>query len=160
VLQKYKHVNFVFAGRDLFRYMELKILPFIDKNRLQKRFFYLGALDLPHVRAVLKNTDIFLIPSLWENCPYSCIEAMAAGRAIVSSDCGGMPELIRDGENGLLAKSGDAASFIATLERAIEDRALRERLGAAARREVEARLTDVTIAGRAVDLYRRTLAAT
>lgn len=153
VMRKYPHVHFVFAGNDLFGYMKREIQPFIDKNKLQKRFHYLGQLDLPSVRAILKQIDIFLIPSLWENCPYSCIEAMTAGRAIVSSDCGGMPELIQHEENGLLAENDSSSSFVAALERMVEDAALRERLGQAARRTVESRLTDVGIAERAVALY-------
>lgn len=153
MMKKYEHVNFVFAGQDLFGFMEKQILPFIQENDLQDRFFYLGKLDLPSVRAILKSIDIFLIPSLWENCPYSCIEAMTAGRAIVSSDCGGMPELIEDGVNGLIAKNDDAQSFIGQLERAVEDSDLRDRLGAEARKTVEARLTDVAIAERAAKLY-------
>ena len=157
VLKKYPHAHFALAGRDLFGYMEKKIQPFIAAQGLTPRFHYLGGLDLPSVRAVLKAVDIFLIPSLWENCPYSCIEAMTAGRAIVSSDCGGMPELITHRENGLLARSGDSTSFIAALSEAVEDAALRERLGAAARRTVESRLTDVAIAARAVEVYQRAL---
>lgn len=153
-LQKYPNVAFAFAGRDLFGYMEKKILPFIRDHQLQSRFFYLGQLDLPAVRAVLKHSDIFLIPSLWENCPYSCIEAMTAGKAIVSSDCGGMPELIDDHRTGVLARNGDPASFIQALEEMIEDQTLRQRCGAAARAEVEKRLTDVAIAARTVQIYQ------
>lgn len=155
VMKKYSHVNFVFAGNDLFGFMEREIQPFIDENGLQDRFRYVGQLDLPSVRAILKVSDIFLIPSLWENCPYSCIEAMTASRAIVSSDCGGMPELIQHDQNGVLAKNDDAPSFIAALERMIEDEALRERLGNAARRTVEERLTDTGIAQKALEIYQQ-----
>ena len=153
-LARYSDIAFVFAGRDLFGYMEKRILPWVKDNQLQSRFFYLGQLDLPAVRAVLKQSAIFLIPSLWENCPYSCIEAMTAGRAIVSSDCGGMPELIEDHRTGLLAKNGDPASFVRALEEMIEDDRLRERCGGAARAEVEKRLTDVAIARRSVEVYQ------
>lgn len=153
-LAKYPDIAFVFAGRDLFGWMEKKILPWVRDRQLQSRFFYLGQLGLPEVRACLKASSIFLIPSLWENCPYSCLEAMTAARAIVSSDCGGMPELIEDGRTGVLAKNGDPASFVSALTRMIEDRQLRERCGAAARAEVEKRLTDVAIAQRSVDVYR------
>lgn len=153
-LAKYQDIAFVFAGRDLFGYMEKRILPWVKDNQLQSRFFYLGQLQLPEVRACLKKSSIFLIPSLWENCPYSCLEAMTAGRAIVSSDCGGMPELIEHERTGLLAKNGDPESFVAALTRMIEDDRLRERCGAAARAEVEKRLTDVAIGKRSVDLYR------
>ena len=153
-LAKYRDIAFVFAGRDLFGYMEKRILPWVKDNQLQSRFFYLGQLGLPEVRACLKASSIFLIPSLWENCPYSCLEAMTAGRAIVSSDCGGMPELIEHERTGVLARNGDPESFVHALQRMIEDDRLRERCGAAARAEVEKRLTDVAIGRRSVDIYQ------
>lgn len=156
-LAKYQDIAFVFAGRDLFGYMEKRILPWVKDHQLQSRFFYLGQLGLPEVRACLKASSIFLIPSLWENCPYSCLEAMTAGRAIVSSDCGGMPELVEDHRTGVLARNGDPASFVAALQEMIEDDQLRARCGAAARAEVEKRLTDVGIARRSVDLYQSIL---
>ena len=156
ILRRHPDAHFFLAGGDAFGYMRDRVLPSIKSQKLNKRFHYLGALDLPSVRAVLKSIDIFLIPSLWENCPYSCIEAMTAARAIVSSDCGGMPELIRHRQNGLLARSGDASSFETSLGELIEDRALRERLGAAARATVEERLTDVAVAEQALAVYRST----
>jgi glycosyltransferase involved in cell wall biosynthesis len=151
-------VHFALAGRDLFGYVAGTVIPRIQNEGLADRFHVLGALDLADVRALLRRSDIFLLPSLWENCPYSCIEAMAAGRPIVASDCGGMPELIADGTNGLLARSGDADSFAQALEELIEANALRERLGAAARRTVEQRLTDVETARRIADVYGQALA--
>jgi hypothetical protein len=83
---------------------------------------------------------------------------MTAGRAIVSSDCGGMPELIEHERTGLLARNGDPDSFVQALRRMIEDDGLRARCGAAARAEVEKRLTDTAIAGRSVEVYRACLA--
>ena len=80
---------------------------------------------------------------------------MAAGRAIVASDAGGLPELVRDGENGLVAPVEDVEANVRCLARLLEDAALRERLGAAARRKVEDSLTDVHIAGQTAEYYRR-----
>jgi glycosyltransferase involved in cell wall biosynthesis len=150
-------VAFVMAGADLFNYVSEILLPEVGRKPLKGSIHYLGRLDLASVRSGLHQSDIFLLPSLWENCPYSCLEAMAAGRAIVSSDQGGMPELIDDGVNGLLARSGDALSYIRALETLIADRALRERLGSAARRTVEASYTDTLIAQRSVDHYLESL---
>ena len=158
VLRRYPHVHFVLAGRDLFGYVAGRVIPRIRNEGLADRFHVLGPLDLADVRALLKRSDIFLLPSLWENCPYSCIEAMAAGRPIVASDCGGMPELILNRTNGLLARNGDADSFAEGLEELIEAHPLRERLGATARRTVEQRLTDVETARRIADVYGQALA--
>jgi glycosyltransferase involved in cell wall biosynthesis len=152
ILERFE-VSFVFAGQDLFNYMSDTLLPYWKTKSFKGSVHYLGKLDLAAIRSCLRQTDIFLLPSLWENCPYSCLEAMAAGRAIVSSDQGGMPELIRDGENGLLARNGDPDSYIACLERLIEDKAMRERLGAAARRTIEESYTDTRIARISTDYY-------
>ena len=152
ILERFE-VSFVFAGQDLFNYMSDTLLPYWGTKRFKGSVHYLGKLDLASVRSCLRQADIFLLPSLWENCPYSCLEAMAAGRAIVSSDQGGMPELIRDGENGLLARNEDPASYIACLERMIEEPALRERLGAAARRTIEESHTDTRIARISAEYY-------
>jgi glycosyltransferase involved in cell wall biosynthesis len=159
VMKRYPHVHFVLAGRDLFGYVANQVLPRIRDEGRADRFHVLGPLDLADVRALVKRSDIFLLPSLWENCPYSCIEAMAAGRPIVSSDCGGMPELIVDRVTGLLARNGDAASFAQGIEELVEAKGLQERLGAAARRVVEERLTDAGVAHRLAEIYRESLLA-
>ncbi len=156
ILERYE-VALVFAGQDLFNYMSGTLLPFLQSRNLRGSVHYLGKLNLTEVRSCLKQTDIFLLPSIWENCPYSCLEAMAAGRAIVSSDHGGMPELIHDKENGILARSEDPASYIIGLEKLIESRSLRDRLGAAARQTIEKSFTDVHIASLSAEFYREEL---
>lgn len=148
-------VALVFAGSDLFSHLSNEILPYLKNEKLRGSVHYVGKLDLVDVRSCLSQTDIFLLPSLWENCPYSCLEAMAAGRAIVSSDRGGMPELIRHEQNGLMAQIDAPQTFIACLDRLIEDQALRERLGNAARRTIEESYTDVAIARMSADYYKQ-----
>lgn len=156
ILARYD-VAFVFAGQDIFQFMQGELLPFLKTRRLKGSIHYLGRIGMTEIRSGVCQSDIYLIPSLWENCPYSCLEAMAGGRAIVSSDQGGMPELIRDRQNGLLAKSGDPSSYIRCIEELIEDGSLRERLGAAARSSVEDFHSDVRVARMSVELYKKRL---
>ena len=158
ILARYE-VAWVFAGQDLFGYMAKDLLPYLQVQELHGSVHYLGKLDPTQVRSCLRQTDIFFLPSLWENCPYACLEAMAAGRAIITSDQGGMPELIRDGDNGLLARNAQPASYIAALERLIEDAALRDRLGRAARETIETSYTDLHIARRSAEYYSECLAS-
>ena len=152
ILTRYP-VAFVFAGDDLFGIMKEQILPRLEQQDLRGSVHFLGRLGLSDVRSCLRQTDIFLIPSLWENCPYSCLEAMAASRAIVSSDAGGLPEVIRHQSNGLLARSGDPASYADAIARLVEDADLRERLGNEARRTIESSFRDTEIARRTAELY-------
>ncbi len=146
-------VTFVLAGDDLFGYVADTMLPALASRNLKGSIHWLGALGMTEVRQLVRSADIVLLPSLWENCPYSCLEAMAASRAVVCADQGGMPELIEDGVNGLRAASGDAVSFVRRLERLIEDPALRAQLGRAARTTIERRHCDTHVARQALAVY-------
>lgn len=147
-------VTLVLAGADLFGYVADTLLPSLAKRPLKGSIHWLGALPLPDLRAVVGAADIFLLPSVWENCPYSCLEAMAAGKAIVAANQGGMPELIDHGVNGLLATCNDAPAFVAELERLIVDADLRQRLGQASRERLVGRHTHTDVARQAVAVYR------
>lgn len=153
ILQRHD-VAFVLAGQDLFNYVTETLLPVVTAKPLRGSIHFLGKLDPVAVRSCMRQSEIFLSPSLWENFPYGCLEAMAAGRAIVCSNQGGMPEMIQDGESGLLAQSGDAQSYVSCLERLLSDSALRLRLGAAARDAVRRSFTDTRVAQLSVQLYQ------
>ncbi len=150
---------FVFAGQDLFGYMENTLLPSLSSQQLKGSVHYLGKLGLDEVRSFVNAADIFLLPSLWENLPYSCLEAMAAGRAIVASAQGGVPELIQHGQNGLLAAAGDAESFVQAIRMLLNDKSLRCRLGRAARDTVRQQFTDTRVAQLSVDFYSNVIDA-
>src|SRR5262249_42170075 len=147
-------VAFAFAGADPYGFMENELLPRLKAQPLKGSVHYLGKVTLEEVGSCLRQSHSYFMPSLWENCPYSCLEAMAAGRAIVASDAGGLSELIEGGANGLLATSEDAPAFVHQIERLLEDVSLRDRLGYVARRTVEERYTDVRIAQQSLDHYR------
>lgn len=154
LLTAYPHVHVVLAGEDTEGVVASRILPRAEALGVRGRIHPLGRIGLAEVRAVLKHVDVHLQPTVWDNAPYSCIEAMAAGRSIVASRTGGIPELVRHERTGLLAEPGDPASFLEQLGRLIEDPELRRYLGAAARQEVERRLTDVAMAEASVSLWR------
>ena len=74
--------------------------------------------------------DVVVVPSRGEGLGLAAVEALACGRPVVASAVGGLPELVRDGENGLLVAPGDAAGLAAALDR-LSDDGLRARLGSA-----------------------------
>jgi glycosyltransferase involved in cell wall biosynthesis len=74
---------------------------------------------------VLAGLDAVVLPSIWwENAPLVLVEALAAGRPVVASAIGGVPELVADGETGLLVPARDAEALRGALERLAEGRAL------------------------------------
>jgi glycosyltransferase involved in cell wall biosynthesis len=72
--------------------------------------------------SVLSNLDVIVIPSRWvENSPNVILEAQAAGVVVVGTDLGGVAEMVRHGENGLLFEPDNAADLAAQLQRLLDD---------------------------------------
>ena len=110
------------------------------------------------VGELLAGADLFVLSSRSEGLPLSILEAMAAGLPVVASSVGGVPELVVEGETGLLVPPGDPHALAAAMERLLDDPALRRRLGAAGRTRVSEHF-DLAVARRAhLDLYRALLA--
>lgn len=159
LLPRYPNASLVLAGRDDGGYMERSFWPRMREIGVDKQVHHLGGLKPQEVRACLKQTDIFLLASIWENAPYSLLEAMSAGRAIVASDCGGIPEMLRHEVDGLVARTGDPTSFRRALERLLDAESLRQRFGRSARQRVESRYTAEHVAHESLDFYAWALRA-
>jgi glycosyltransferase involved in cell wall biosynthesis len=84
----------------------------------------------------LSRLDVFVLPSRFEACSNSLMEAMSCGCACVASRIGGSPELLDDGRAGLLFEAGDVAGLAAQLRRLVADPALRRELGQVAARRM------------------------
>jgi glycosyltransferase involved in cell wall biosynthesis len=94
----------------------------------------LGALPRDEVLGLLRAADLAVLSSRWENFPHALVEALAVGTPVVATAVGGVPEIVRDGENGLLVPPGDPAAFAAAIRRGLAER---DRLAAAAAASVE-----------------------
>ncbi|HVH25123.1 MAG TPA: glycosyltransferase [Vicinamibacterales bacterium] len=88
-----------------------------------------GPISHDDVMAMLKSIDVLVVPSIWpENSPFVIHEAFLAGVPVVASRIGGIPELVRDGENGLLFAPGDPDDLATALARLIREPDLRDTL--------------------------------
>lgn len=94
-------------------------------------------LSAEEVAAAMDDAWLVCLPSRSEGLPRVALEGTCRGRAIVGGNRAGIPDVVRDGENGLLVDPDDAAALAAALVRILGDRATAERLGAAARRTGE-----------------------
>nr|WP_308632887.1 glycosyltransferase family 4 protein [Massilia norwichensis] len=102
----------------------------------------------------LARAAVFCLPSHAEGLPMSMLEAMAAGRAVVASSVGGIPETIADGDNGLLVPPRDEAALAQALDRVLGDDALRARLARHARVTIEQHYSTEVVCGQLSALYR------
>jgi glycosyltransferase involved in cell wall biosynthesis len=83
--------------------------------------------------ALVRASQVFVLPSYDEGLPMAMLEAMAHGLASVVSPVGGIPNVVGDGVEGLLVEPGDTVALSAALRRLVEDAALRQRIAVAAR---------------------------
>ncbi len=91
----------------------------------------------PEVARALDEATVLVLPSRSEGLGRVVVEAFCRGRGVVGSRVGGIPDIVEDGETGVLVPAGDAGALAAALVRVLADRSLAERLGAAARVAVE-----------------------
>jgi glycosyltransferase involved in cell wall biosynthesis len=119
---------------------------------LEDRFIMTGYRnDIPELLAI---SDLFVLTSdRFEGVPQSISQAMAMGRPVVAAPVGSIPELIADGRTGLLAQTGDAASFARAMARLLSDPPLRAALGRAARAHVLEGYTDDIMVQKTLNFY-------
>jgi glycosyltransferase involved in cell wall biosynthesis len=123
----------------------------ISEVGLAERFALPGtARDVPGFLGAL---DVAVLPSRAEGMSNALLEYMAAGRPIVATAVGATPELIADGEHGLLVPPGDAPALAGAIGRLLREPELARRLGAAARRRARERYSRAAMVQRFEDFY-------
>jgi glycosyltransferase involved in cell wall biosynthesis len=116
------------------------------RDGLEGRVRFLGPASRDDVLRVLRAADAMLLTSRWENMPHSVLESLAVGTPVVATSVGGVPEIVRDGENGLLVPPRSPDEIVRAIERIAHDEGLRARLAAAAAPSVSHLSEDVLLA--------------
>jgi glycosyltransferase involved in cell wall biosynthesis len=115
---------------------------------------FVEAVPLARLPELFRQHDVVWVPSLYDNFPLICLEAMACGKAVVVADAGGLPEMVTHGETGMVFPAGDAEGLA---ERTLELCAapeLRRTLGRNARAYTEQHCSRDVIYERTMELYR------
>lgn len=129
---------------------------YADRQGVIERTHFIGLRD--DVPAVIEAVDVATLSSDFEGTPLFILECMALGTPVVSTDVGGLPDLIKDGETGLLVSRRDPVALGDAYARLLGDPDLRSRLAAAAQARVEDFSIDRT-AAQISDLYDELLAS-
>jgi glycosyltransferase involved in cell wall biosynthesis len=125
VLRSYPETEFWVVGRDK---AEASMRLLCQKVGVEKSFHFWGLLSQAQLQELYARTDIFALPSITEAFGVVFLEAMAAGLPVIGTCVGGIPEIITDGENGLLVDPGDQAALAKALVNLLADSALRSQL--------------------------------
>lgn len=148
LLRRHPAARFMVVGDPIFQFQ-------LERERLEGIARHLGIGDAvsfvghrEDVPAVLSRLDVFALPSLYEPFGRVLIEAMAARRPIVASRAGGVPEIVLDGETGVLVEPGDPQALADALAGMLESPTRAETLAGAARERVaDCFSLEATVAG-------------
>lgn len=99
---------------------------------LDSRARFLGAVSRESVLRLFRAADASVVSSAWENLPHTVVEALRVGSPVIATAVGGIPEVVRDGENGLLVPPGDPDALAEAIRRFFADDDLRRQLAEAA----------------------------
>lgn len=102
---------------------------------------------------ILSGCDVFVLASDWEGNPLSVMEAMTAGLPVISTDAGGVPELLDNGQAGLIVPRGNVAALAGAMQ-TLRDPAIRTRLSRRARTQSQARFDRRAMASAYQKLYQ------
>jgi glycosyltransferase involved in cell wall biosynthesis len=123
---------------------------------IDRQVLFLGhRTDIPDL---LANSDLLVLPSIYEGLPLSILEAMAAGRAVVATAAGGTPEVVVDGETGFLVRPGDPTALAGAIRRLIQDPEKMGEMGAAGKERVKKHFDTEKMAEHINRVYKERLA--
>jgi glycosyltransferase involved in cell wall biosynthesis len=107
------------------------------------------------VEEVLVGADLFLLPSETESFGLAALEALACKVPVIATDVGGLPEVVREGENGFLLPVGDVDGMAAAAMKLLEDDSMRREFGEAGRRWAVERFDEASVVRQYRRIYRR-----
>ena len=122
---------------------------------LTRNVSFLGAIEHRQVPELLRNVDIFVMPSIREEFGVAAVEAQAMEIPVVSTRVGGVPEVVLDGETGILVEPGDSEQLAQAILTLIENPALRRQMGKRGREHVLANYRWEDNAALMENLYQR-----
>jgi glycosyltransferase involved in cell wall biosynthesis len=137
IIKKFPSIKFLIVGDDADTegaYLK-KLKSLAQQLNITEHIIFSGYRDdIPQIMEII---DIFTFPSFSESFGRSLLEAMAASKPIIASNVGGIPEVVVDGETGMLVPPGNSTGLTAAISYLLEDKNLRKEMGLKGRKRVE-----------------------
>ncbi len=129
----------------------------VQRDHLQSSVEFVGKVDLTKLPRYYQAGTICVVPSRFDNLPNVCLEAMACGKPVVASICGGLPEMIEDGVHGLLVPPEDSQQLSEALITLLKNPAMAANMGQNARKRIERVYAKDVIATKTAEFYASVL---
>ncbi|NTE04808.1 glycosyltransferase family 4 protein [Agrobacterium tumefaciens] len=151
-------IHFQFVGQALDSPEKGKKMDQYIKDNLKKfakQLTFQDQVNYQNIPAVFENTDICVLPSLWENFPTVCLEAMAAGKVVIGTNNGGMSDMIIDGVTGILIPPNSPYKLAEAIKLLANNRPLIEEMGEKARKHLLSSFNSKVIGELTENFYRK-----
>jgi glycosyltransferase involved in cell wall biosynthesis len=130
---------------------------FFDLLRQRSWCRYDGFANREKLKTYLARARFLVLPSLEDNCPMAVLEAMAAGLPVAAANVGGVPDLVHDGETGVLFDPTNESTMATSIGRLLEDVDLANRVAATARKRALQDFQPCVVAQQHVEVYKEVL---
>jgi glycosyltransferase involved in cell wall biosynthesis len=139
IISKHRDAKLLIAGSGE---EEFRLKNLVQQLKLEKRVEFMGYLDDPI--SMMRNLNVFVLPSVWEGFPYVLLEAMALKKPIVATDIFGVNEIVEHENSGMLVQPKDPDGIAEATVMLLSDKVMSRRMGEAAYKQV---LADFTLEG-------------
>jgi len=155
ILKRNKEVHFIFAGSGDAK----SLLDILKTNGVPKeKYTLLGYLDYKDLPSLYARAYVYVMPTSWENLPFKLLEAMSSGVPVITTNVGGIPEVIKDGYNGLFTSRNPNAVAKKVIQ-LLDDEQIAKKLGRNARKTILEKFTWEKTVKRTKEVYESILQA-
>ncbi len=127
---------------------------FISEHGLEKNVEFLGLVTVDEMFEEHSKASMLVLSSKQENAPVVISEAMAAGRPVVATDVGGIPEMIEHGKSGFIVPLYEPEELAASIDCLLSDDGLRKSMGEAGKAAAQQRFRRSVVVGKTIEFYR------
>lgn len=158
IVAKFKNVEFVILGDDTNteeggRSILATLKTKLTANRCSEYVKFIDRVNLDELPAYYRSADISIVPSVYDNSPYTCLEAMSCGKPVIGTDAGGTKEYIEHNKSGLIIAACDSNAIAEACLSLLTNEAERIRLGQGAREHAVKNFDRTEIARQTVKCY-------
>ena len=131
---------------------------FIKEKDLSERIKLLGFLKSNEMKKCISKSKFVVVPSIWyENCPYSVMETLAIGKPVLGADIGGIPELVKNNENGLIYKYDNIDELSEKMQQFFENTDLTNKMGQNAKENAKKLYSKEIYYDKIIKIYQKLL---
>jgi glycosyltransferase involved in cell wall biosynthesis len=156
VTRKFKNAKFIIAGKGLSNEMK-KLVSYAAKLGVKDNIIFTGYFPDKKLPKLYQAADIFAFSTFYENLPFAVLEALSTGLPVVTTNVGGIPEMIDDGKNGFLVEPFNSKELADRILYYLEHPAVASEMALLARKTIENRFDWRLIVKKVVKVYDEAL---